>query len=82
MCSTSPSAGNWANSDITLTSKFLAMYYDEEPSEIIGCFCTLLIAYKGHTEGMVVGDFGATLIVRLNNGSEIEEYRDEVLIYD
>lgn len=49
------------------------MYYeDEQDADIIGCLCTLLTPYKGHTEGEVVGDYG----------KEVVEYRDEVLIYD
>jgi len=59
------------------------MYYGEEQAtDIIGCHCTLLNPYKGYTEGEVVGDFGCEIVVRLNNGKEIVEYRDEVLIYD
>ena len=34
------------------------MYYeDEQDADIIGCLCTLLTPYKGHTEGEVVGDY-------------------------
>ena len=30
------------------------MYYeDEQDTDIIGCLCTLLTPYKGHTEGAV-----------------------------
>ncbi|WP_294618547.1 ribonuclease P [uncultured Bacteroides sp.] len=50
--------------------------------EIIGLSCTLLIPYKGYTEGIIVGDFGNKIVVRLTNGKEIIEYRDEVIIYD
>lgn len=50
--------------------------------EIIGLSCTLLIPYKGYTEGIIVGDFGNKIVVRLINGKEIIEYRDEVIIYD
>ena len=38
--------------------------------------------YKGYTEGTVVGDYGNKIVVRLSNGKEIAEYRDEVIIYD
>lgn len=59
------------------------MYYDDEQETgIIGRLCTLLTPYKGHTEGEVVGDFGNEVVVRLTNGKEVVEYRDEVLIYD
>ena len=54
----------------------------EEDSEIIGAHCTLLTPYKGYTEGTVVGDFGNKIVVRLNSGKEVVEYRDEVIIYD
>ena len=59
------------------------MYYeDEQDTDIIGCLCTLLTPYKGQTEGEVVGDYGNEIVVRLTNGKEVVEYRDEVLIYD
>ena len=48
------------------------MYEYEEPSDIIGL----------HTEGTIVGDYGNTIVIRLTNGKEISEYRDEVIIYD
>ena len=58
------------------------MFYEEEQTtEIIGCHCSLLNPYKGYTEGEVVGDYGYEIVVRLNNGKEIVESRDEVLIY-
>ena len=61
----------------------LTMYYeDEQDADIIGCLCTLLTPYKGHTEGEVVGDYGNEIVVRLTNGKEVVEDRDEVLIYD
>lgn len=55
---------------------------EEEPSEIIGLRCTLLEDYNGYTEGTIVGDFGTTILVRLDSGKEIAEYRDELIIYD
>lgn len=58
------------------------MYDYEEITDIIGSPCTLLTPYKGYTEGIVVGDFGNRIVVRLHNGKEVEEYKDEVLIYD
>lgn len=57
-------------------------YENEQATDIIGYPCTLLTPYNGYTEGEVVGDFGCEIVVRLNNGKEIVEYRDEVLIYD
>lgn len=59
------------------------MYYDdlcENTSEIVGCFCTLVLAYKGHREGRVVQDYGTSLIVKLTNGKEIEVFRDEIIL--
>lgn len=58
------------------------MYYNEEPTEIIGASCTLLEDYKGYTEEQVVGDFGTNLVVQLSNGKEIVVSRNEVLVYD
>ena len=58
------------------------MYTLEESSEITGLRCTLLEDYQGYTEGTIVGGFGNTVLVRLENGKEIAEYRDEVIIYD
>ena len=50
------------------------MYYeDEQDADIIGCLCTLLTPYKGHTEGEVVGDYGNEIVVRLTNGKEVVE---------
>ena len=57
------------------------MYEDEEDSDIIGLSCTLLNPYKGYTEGTIVGDYGNTIVVRLESGKEISEYRDEVIIH-
>lgn len=58
------------------------MFFDEEPSEVIGAYCTLQDDYNGYTDGQVVGDFGIELVIRLTNGKEIVAYRDEVFIYD
>ena len=59
-------------------------YFDlcETASEIIGCFCTLVLPYKGHREGRVVMDYGTSLIVELTNGKEVEVFRDEVILDD
>ena len=56
------------------------MYEYEEDSDIIGLSCTLLNPYKGYMEGTIVGDYG--IVVRLESGKEISEYRDEVIIHD
>lgn len=58
------------------------MYEYEEKSEIIGLSCTLLTPYNGYMNGTVVGDYGIEIVVRLDNGKEIVEYRDEVIIHD
>ena len=61
----------------------LNMYYeDEQDTDIIGCLCTLLTPYKGHTEGFFKQKTAYEIVVRLTNGKEVVEYRDEVLIYD
>lgn len=54
----------------------------EEESEIIGSPCSLLNPYQGYTEGTVVGDYGIEIVVRLDSGKEVVEYRDEVTIND
>lgn len=58
------------------------MYKYEESAEIIGSYCSLVVPYRGYSDGTVVGDYGIELMVRLNNGKEIIVYRDEVIIYD
>lgn len=58
------------------------MYFDDEPSELIGAYCTLQEEYNGYYEGQVVGDYGTELVIRLTNGKEIVCYRDEVNICD
>lgn len=59
-----------------------AMCNLESQSDIIGLSCTLLEPYKGYSEGTIVGDYGNTIVVRLTNGKEVVEYRDDVIIYD
>ena len=49
------------------------MYEYEEDSDIIGL---------SYTEGTIVGNYGNTIVVRLESGKEISEYRDEVIIHD
>lgn len=58
------------------------MYEYEEPTDIIGLHCTLLTPYKGYTEGTIVGDYGNTIVVRLESGKEISVFRDEIIIHD
>ncbi|WP_279193740.1 ribonuclease P [Butyricimonas paravirosa] len=53
----------------------------EEPTDIISLHYTLLTSYKGYTEGTIVGDYGNTIVVCLDSGKEVVEYRDEVIIY-
>lgn len=65
-----------------LKYKWIMFYETEEKSEIIGCSCTLLIPYKGYTEGEVIEDYGYEIVVRLTSGKEVVEHRDEVLVYD
>ena len=65
-----------------VTQNTFTMYEYEEDSDIIGLSCTLLNPYKGYTEGTIVGDYGNTIVVRLESGKEISEYRDEVIIHD
>lgn len=54
----------------------------QEIETIVGCFCTLLYPFKGHTEGTVVEDMGTEVIVQLTNGKEISVYRDDLIVYD
>lgn len=58
------------------------MYEYDEFTDIVGCSCTLLIPNKGRTEGYVVADYGNDIVVKLHNGKEIVERRDDVLVYD
>ena len=58
------------------------LYEFEEITDVVGCCCTLLNPYRGHSEGYSVGDYGKDVVVRLNNGKEIVESRNDVLIYD
>ena len=44
------------------------MFEYEELTDIIGCSCTLLIPYRGRTEGFVVADYGEDIVVKLRNG--------------
>lgn len=55
--------------------------YDELEG-FVGCYCSLVYPQRGHSEGTVVADYGYEVIVRLNNGKEVTEYRSDVLIYE
>lgn len=54
------------------------MYEYDEFTDIVGCSCTLLIPYRGRTEGYVVADYGNDIVVKLHNGKEIVERREDV----
>lgn len=58
------------------------MYAYEKSTEIIGSYCSLVVPYRGCSDGTVVGDYETELVVHLNNGKEIVVYRDEVIFYD
>lgn len=58
------------------------MYAYEKSTEIIGSYCSLVVLYRGCSDGTVVGDYGTELVIHLNNGKEIVVYRDEVIVYD
>jgi hypothetical protein len=60
----------------------MVMYEYEELTEIIGAYCSLIVPYRGYTEGTVVCDYGNELVVRLINGKEIVAYKDEVIVYE
>lgn len=58
------------------------MYGLYEDNSIIGAYCTLIVPYKGYTEGTIIDEYGAEILVRLTNGKELSVYRDEVIIDD
>lgn len=58
------------------------MYEYDEFTDIVGCNCTLLIPHRGRTEGYVVADYGNDIVVKLHNGKEIVERREDVLVYE
>ena len=47
---------------------------------MIGAFCELLFPWKGHSNGIIVDDYGAEWLVQLTNGKEVPVYKDEVII--
>lgn len=58
------------------------MYEYEELTEIVGAYCSLIVPYRGYTEGTIVSDYGTELVVRLTNGKGIVAYKDEVIVYE
>ena len=57
------------------------MYTDEDNStDLIGAFCELLFPRKGHSNGIIVDDYGTEWLVQLTNGKEVPVYKDEVFI--
>ena len=48
---------------------------------MIGAFCKLLFPWKGHSNGIIVDDYGTEWLVQLTNGKEVPVYKDEVLLY-
>jgi hypothetical protein len=60
----------------------MVMYEYEELTVIVGAYCSLIVPYRGYTEGTVVSDYGNELVVRLTNGKEIIAYKDEVIVYE
>ena len=57
------------------------MYTDEDNnSDMIGAFCELLFPRQGHSNGIIVDDYGTEWLVQLTNGKEVPVYKDEVFI--
>ena len=49
------------------------MYTDEDNStDLIGAFCELLFPRKGHSNGIIVDDYGTEWLVQLTNGLNLE----------
>lgn len=40
------------------------MFDYDELEGIVGCYCTLIYPYRGHSEGTVVADYGKEIIVQ------------------
>lgn len=53
--------------------------FDNE-SDIIGLSCTLSTAYKGYTEGVIVDDYGTTIVVRLEAAKRFQ-YSEMKLLF-
>ena len=60
----------------------LIKFSDMDNSEIVGCSCSLLMPISGYGEGVVVEDYGTEVLVRLTNGKEMVEYRDDIMLID
>ena len=57
------------------------MYTDEDNcTDLIGAFCELMFPRKGHSNGIIVEDYGNEWLVQLTNGREVPVYKDEVFI--
>ena len=57
------------------------MYTDvDNGTDLIGAFCELLFLWKGHSNGIIVDDYGNEWLVQLTNGKEVPVYKDEVFI--
>ena len=66
---------------ITIVLQSRTMYTDEDNnSDLIGAFCELLFPKKGHSNGIIVDDYGTEWLVQLTNGKEVSVYKDEVFI--
>jgi hypothetical protein len=62
-------------------TKTETMYTDEDNStDLIGAFCERLFPRKGHSNGIIVDDYGTEWLVQLTNGKEVPVYKDEVFI--
>ena len=46
------------------------LYEFEEITDVVGCCCTLLIPYRGHSEGYIVGDYTIKNNINLISASE------------
>ena len=56
--------------------------FEEEKTEVIGSFCTLLEDFGGVSDGMIVGDYGHEVVVQPSSGHQIVASLDEVVIFD
>ena len=62
-------------------TKTETMYTDEDNStDLIGAFYEILFPRKGHSNGIIVDDYGTEWLVQLTNGKEVPIYKDEVFI--
>ena len=56
--------------------------FENEFSEIVGCFCLLVLPYKGHHEATVVEDNGFEVVVELTNDKQVTLCSDEIIVDD